>query len=142
MGNKSTTALTEGTPKPLATEPSSPLPADQPQDIPGQPPDSEPSFNLEIKPRIERLVKELRPLAEISPEKAAQAVPQPRQSPHFGTKEPLSGPPSPAPTIQVTIGRIEVKATPAAEAPRKRPTAPKSVSLDEYLRQRNERGRR
>jgi hypothetical protein len=141
IGKKGATALTEGRPRPQDS-PSSLFPPDLTEDLPGQSPGSEPTFSLEIKPRIERLVKELRPLAEVSPEKAVQAGPRPRQDPHFGAKEQLSGSPSSAPTIQVTIGRIEVKATPAAEAPRRRPTAPKSVSLDEYLRQRNERGRR
>jgi hypothetical protein len=50
---------------------------------------------------------------------------------------------APAPTIQVTIGRIEVRATPAAKAPaRERPAAPSStLSLEEYLRQRSKGGR-
>jgi len=50
---------------------------------------------------------------------------------------------APAPTIQVTIGRIEVRATPAAKAPvRERPAAPPStLSLEEYLRQRSKGGR-
>jgi hypothetical protein len=43
----------------------------------------------------------------------------------------------PEPTIQVTIGRIEVRATSAASPPRKQmPTAP-MLSLEDYLRQRN-----
>ncbi len=46
-----------------------------------------------------------------------------------------------APTIQVSIGRIEVKATaPPAPAPKKRRTTPSVMSLDEYLRQRNQGG--
>lgn len=46
-----------------------------------------------------------------------------------------------APTIQVTIGRIEVRATPPpAPVPKPRPASP-TMSLDDYLRQRNE-GRR
>ena len=49
---------------------------------------------------------------------------------------------APAPTIQVTIGRIEVRATPAAKAPvRERPAAPSALSLEEYLRQRSKGGR-
>jgi hypothetical protein len=49
---------------------------------------------------------------------------------------------APAPTIQVTIGRIEVRATPAAKAPvRERPSAPSALSLEEYLRQRSKGGR-
>ena len=49
---------------------------------------------------------------------------------------------APAPTIQVTIGRIEVRATPAAKAPaRERPAAQPALSLEEYLRQRYKGGR-
>ena len=49
---------------------------------------------------------------------------------------------APAPTIQVTIGRIEVRATPAAKAPvHERPAAPSALSLEEYLRQRSKGGR-
>ncbi len=44
--------------------------------------------------------------------------------------------PEPAPTIQVTIGRIEVRAAPAAPAPTKAGQRP-LLSLDEYLRRRN-----
>lgn len=49
----------------------------------------------------------------------------------------------PAPTIQVSIGRIEVRATrpPAPALPRER-TNPSVMSLDEYLRQRSGGGRR
>lgn len=46
--------------------------------------------------------------------------------------------PTPAPTIQVTIGRIEVRATPAPKAPvRERPSAPAALSLEDYLKQRS-----
>lgn len=45
-------------------------------------------------------------------------------------------------TVQVTIGRIEVRATPAAAAlPRKQTPATPMLSLDEYLRQRTGGGR-
>jgi hypothetical protein len=50
--------------------------------------------------------------------------------------------PSAAPTIQVTIGRIEVRATPPAPAtPRKAPAKSAAMSLEDYLKQRSE-GRR
>lgn len=53
-----------------------------------------------------------------------------------------SAKPSAAPTIQVTIGRIEVRATPPAPAtPRKAPSKPAAMSLEDYLKQRSE-GRR
>lgn len=48
-----------------------------------------------------------------------------------------------APTIQVTIGRVEVRATPLPAPAPKRPRAkPPVMSLDEYLRQRNQGGQR
>ncbi len=50
---------------------------------------------------------------------------------------------APAPTIQVTIGRIEVRATPPpAEASRPRPAANSTLSLEEYLRRRSQGGDR
>jgi hypothetical protein len=53
------------------------------------------------------------------------------------------GEPAPTPTIQVTIGRIEVRATPAAAPPaRKERSAPQVMSLDDYLHQRNQGGGR
>ncbi|MFN8570366.1 MAG: hypothetical protein U0Z44_23120, partial [Kouleothrix sp.] len=42
----------------------------------------------------------------------------------------------PAPTVQVTIGRIEVRAAPAPAQATRRAAAP-LLSLDEYLRQRS-----
>jgi hypothetical protein len=42
-----------------------------------------------------------------------------------------------APTIQVTIGRIEVRAVPPLVAPAQRQPKPAIMTLDEYLRQRN-----
>jgi hypothetical protein len=41
------------------------------------------------------------------------------------------------PTIHVTIGRIEVKATPPTAAPKRRASASPTMSLDEYLRRRS-----
>ncbi len=41
------------------------------------------------------------------------------------------------PTIQVTIGRVEIRATVASTPTRKAPVKSPAMSLDEYLRQRN-----
>ncbi|HRQ40319.1 MAG TPA: hypothetical protein PLD25_20600 [Chloroflexota bacterium] len=51
---------------------------------------------------------------------------------------PVTTPPESAPTVQITIGRIEVRATPPTptKVEKKRPQTP-VLSLDEYLRQRN-----
>ncbi|RYE87732.1 MAG: hypothetical protein EOP19_03460 [Hyphomicrobiales bacterium] len=44
---------------------------------------------------------------------------------------------SPEPVVNVTIGRIEVRAVPAQPGPtRQRPQGPKPMSLDDYLKQR------
>lgn len=60
--------------------------------------------------------------------------------------QPLDGPTDPqfgmaqatdAPTIQVTIGRVEIRATIASTPIRKAPTHTPAMSLDEYLKQRN-----
>jgi hypothetical protein len=52
----------------------------------------------------------------------------------------LAGSPAaPQPTIHVTIGRIEVKASTVAEARAKSPTT-SAPGLDDYLRQRSRRG--
>lgn len=52
-------------------------------------------------------------------------------------------PVQPAPTIHVTIGRVEVRAAaPAAPAPRKTAAQPPVMSLEDYLRQRADGGRR
>ncbi|MCL4266854.1 MAG: hypothetical protein KJ069_26980 [Anaerolineae bacterium] len=50
----------------------------------------------------------------------------------------VTKPAEPTPTVQITIGRIEVRATPPppAKAEKKQPSAP-MMSLDDYLRQRN-----
>ena len=51
--------------------------------------------------------------------------------------------PEPAPTIKITIGRVDVRAImPAAPAPRPAPARPSpALSLEDYLKQR-EGGRR
>jgi hypothetical protein len=142
MQGKSISALTEGMPKPPVAERYSLFSVDIPQDITRQEIDAEQQHKIKIKPIIERIVNELRPIPDIRREENHQIVTQPRQTPQFGLKEQMPGQPSPVPTIQVTIGRIEVKATPAAGPSQKRQTAPKIMGLDDYLRQRNERGRR
>ena len=77
----------------------------------------------------------------LQPRPVSPAPPRlnPVSQPAFGESSNLRA--AEAPTIQVTIGRIEVRATPpAAPVPKPRPASP-TLSLDDYLRQRNE-GRR
>jgi hypothetical protein len=76
---------------------------------------------------------------------AESAGPQifPPVEPATSPSQPSTGG-QPAPTIQVTIGRVEVRAVtpPPSEALRPRPTRRESVlTLDEYLKQRNEESR-
>jgi hypothetical protein len=47
-------------------------------------------------------------------------------------------PVSDEPTIQVTIGRVEIRATVAPAPARKPVPRPPAMSLDEYLKRRNE----
>jgi hypothetical protein len=61
--------------------------------------------------------------------------PQPlgdRMDPQFGMARAMD-----APTIQVTIGRVEIRATVASAPTRKTPTQKPVMGLDEYLKQRN-----
>jgi hypothetical protein len=65
----------------------------------------------------------------------------PASAPRFNKQEmPASVPATAAapatPTIQVTIGRVEVRAAPAPTAARKSVSAPQVMSLEEYLHQR------
>jgi hypothetical protein len=54
-----------------------------------------------------------------------------------------TAPPKLESIVQVTIGRVEVRATPApALLPQKERSAPPVMSLDEYLRQRAQGGGR
>ena len=77
------------------------------------------------------------------PQPSKRETPAPILQPRVTVAEPAPPPvrreaPPPAPTIQVTIGRIEVRATPAAKAPVvERQAARPAVDLEEYLRQRS-----
>ena len=57
----------------------------------------------------------------------------------FPEDHPRGTPPTrPTPTIHVTIGRIEVRATPPPAQHAKKPnSAPPVMTLDDYLRQRS-----
>jgi hypothetical protein len=60
-----------------------------------------------------------------------------RTSPPSIHPQPLAKPATP--TIQVTIGQIEVRATPSPSPAKKPAPSTPIMSLDEYLRQRNGR---
>ncbi len=75
-------------------------------------------------PAPEPATSELRPTVPPLPDLAPRNLPEP-----------------PAPTIHVSIGRIEVRATPASTPPARKPSSePKIMSLDEYLQSRSNGG--
>jgi hypothetical protein len=85
-------------------------------------------------------------VAPLSPDKRpgpAAVVAQPRVEPAQRIEPPPAAPAEPTPTIQVTIGRVEIRATsPPVPAPKKQRPKPAVMSLDEYLRQRANGGDR
>jgi hypothetical protein len=98
-----------------------------------------PTKQILVKPEIERV--------EVKNFAAAQLPLQSRA--HLHSREETTGGnnnesmqnEASAPTIHVTIGRIEVRATPAPIQKQSKPNAPVSMSLDEYLTKRNGGGR-
>jgi hypothetical protein len=94
-----------------------------------------PALPPESIPETPRPAAPLRPLPDAS---RRNALPVPILKP-IATDVPVFPvvPPTPTPTIHVTIGRIEVRATtnaaPAAQKPRAEPAM---MSLDDYLTQR------
>ncbi len=103
----------------------------------------------------ERVVSPVQPSVKVKahsepisvPSTSATVVVQPQIKPHVERKAlaPVQEQttPEPIPTIQVTIGRIEIRATPPPIAPsqQQRPT-PSVMSLDQYLNQRAKGGGR
>ena len=91
--------------------------------------------------------REASPIKTTLPATSAKVVVQPQVKPHVEPKAPVpvqeQAMPEAIPTIQVTIGRIEVRATPPPTpvSPRQRP-ALSVMSLDEYLSQRAKGGGR
>lgn len=79
-------------------------------------------------------------LPAVRPVSAGGVIAQPQvvSAPRREPAQPDPVRPEPAPVIQVTIGRIEVRATPPATRPaRSARTTPPVMSLEEYLRGRN-----
>jgi hypothetical protein len=72
---------------------------------------------------------------------AARAADAPGRSAHAAAMRPLAAPAGPGnassePVVHVSIGRLEVRAAPAAATPSRRHDGPQPSSLDDYLRQR------
>ncbi len=110
-------------------------------------------FDATDRVLIEQLVSPERPrspvIAHLEPSEnqplrtptPARILAQPRLVvPHVQLKAnaPAETTAKPAPTIQVTIGRIEVRATPPpSQPPQRQRSVPPVMSLEEYLRQRS-----
>lgn len=86
------------------------------------------------------------PPPAVTPNLPLKVIAEPRTSlhPRLPPSELLvKAEPVAAPDIHVTIGRIEVRAVPAAEPPVRRAAAPANhMSLDDYLRRRSESAKR
>lgn len=104
---------------------------------------------LDLSPTvIERLVVEkiIQPPGQTAPDYSTAATgfhPRPVAMPAMTSASARSGPASEvAPTIHVSIGRVEIRAAhPVAALPRPKPAGPAPMSLDDYLRRRNGGGR-
>jgi len=97
-------------------QPAAELPASEP---------SQPTPLASIAPAPEPAIQPLRPVVTPLPDLAARNIPL-----------------VPAPTVNVTIGRIEVRATPPITSPRRSTPQPNLMSLDDYLRSRANGDRR
>jgi len=102
-----------------------PLPADDHTAIPSRP---------IVTPVIERVVQERSD--RVQPQ-ASQARFAPRATAPQSRKAEQPPPAVEPPTIHVTIGRIEVRATSPAAAAKHSPRSTSTLSLDEYLRSRD-----
>ena len=80
----------------------------------------------------------IRPVVRI----AEPNLPQPMAGSPRAERPPAPEATEQPPTIQVTIGRIEVRATPAPTAPAPGRRAAPIMTLEEYLRQRSNGGSR
>ena len=120
--------------KPAEPRPSAAPPPVVPVRVSPEPPRAVPPVLEPIPP------KEAAPAPERTEKAAREAGPRLLQ-PVSSARVPDSAPQAAPPMISVTIGRIEVRATPPPSrpqpAPRPRQTAPK-ISLEDYLRKRSE----
>lgn len=108
--------LLDGTPRHAEQRSATPeRPSDQHRPVMAPRSRQEPRAALTIQPKIEPLVGRASPTAQRDTS-------------------------VPAPIIQVTIGRIEVRATPPSSQPSRQRTQAAIMSLDEYLRQRSQGG--
>jgi hypothetical protein len=92
-----------------------------------------------VKPAIERVEVEKSVVTQLPQQPIAPL--HSRMETTWGKKNGLTQKEASTPTIHVTIGRIEVRATPAPIQNQPKSRAPDAMSLDEYLRRRNGDGR-
>jgi hypothetical protein len=78
-------------------------------------------------------------LAPVQREATPLERPAARRAPPLPAREPSVEAPPPEPVINVTIGRIEIRATNAPAPPKRTAAATPALSLDDYL---NKGGRR
>ena len=150
-----------------APEPAAPLPAERVRTLsvePLAPPQDSPLADrgTEAEDQAARVPALSRPRQDLGPqiEMAVPTRPEPLDEVEHPVRQPLATvvvrpqvreappavppdapPDAPAPMIQVTIGRVEVRATPALPAPKKQAARAPAVSLDAYLQRRNGGGR-
>lgn len=104
----------------------------------GSPAKSESEESCE-RPRADGGV-DLRPASDLVPTRS-KALFRPRVSPAVTLPDADRAQGPDAPVIQVTIGRVEIRATVEPTPARKPPARSPAMSLDEYLKQRNEASR-
>jgi hypothetical protein len=84
-----------------------------------------------VPQRIEITQRESQFLISNIQQQLIPSIPRPEK-----ISQEISREPQPAPTINVTIGRIEVKATTSAPEPKRSASTTRTMSLDEYLQRR------
>lgn len=108
-------------------------------------PENQPPLERPIPAGSQPITPLERPEPPTEPQRGALEPPaRPNLIARLGTRAPEVSPaptaapaPAAAPTVNVMIGRIEVRATPSAGSTARKPTGPSVMSLDEYLRRRN-----
>ena len=138
-----TGVLSQSEPAPaLPTVRQSPVPADIPLGGTPLPTESVRQQTIGLKPAIVRRPDELMPPSPSRIENERQATESPRLSAPSGAHESLAAHAPPVPTIQVTIGRIEVRATVPTRPAQKLQATAQPMNLDDYLSRSQGGGRR
>jgi hypothetical protein len=86
--------------------------------------------------RLVRPAQSADPLPLALPHRAAPPAAGPRSTRHAARRAAEAHDPAPAPVIEVTIGRVEVRAEVSGPKPAPRRAAPPAMTLEDYLRRR------